>query len=336
MELSAKIGAAGSHNRVALVGLGGIGKTQVALEYAYKVRNDDPGCSIFWIYAGTAQRFEESYLGIGEALQIPGIKNERADVKRLAQKWLGQETSGKWLIILDNADDEGLFFGGVENASLKLADYLPYSQNGSILITSRSKKVALKIAGQNMIHLEKLDPSISSELFKECLIRKDPNSEHYQNMAKLLDCLDHLPLAIVQAASYINENDISVTEYLKIYLQGEESQLELLSEKFQDLNRYYDMQNAITQTWLISFNRMRNDDPLATGFLSFMACLDRQGIPKSLLPSDSSSVKVLKALGTLKAYSFITTRNDGQSFDVHRLVHLATRAWLAVNNELKS
>jgi tetratricopeptide (TPR) repeat protein len=150
----------------------------------------------------------------------------------------------------------------------------------------------------------------------------------------LLDILTGLPLAIVQAAAFINQNNISIPEYVSL-LQHAGTKAELFSERFEDPSRYRDMDSTIAKTWHISFEQIRRQDPLAAEYLSFIACTDRVSIPQSLLPPGESIVQQMKALGTLTGYAFITERqqtvpgsNKERHFDMHRLVHMALIWWL--------
>jgi hypothetical protein len=136
--------------------------------------------------------------------------------------------------------------------------------------------------------------------------------------------LTYLPLVIVQAAAYINENGILLADYLSLFVDQEEEVLDLLSEEFEDDGR----KNPVAMTWLISFERIRQRDPLVAEFLSFMACIDPKGVPLSLLPPGPSRKKEMDGIGTLDAYLFITRRSAGLAFDIHRLVHLSMRGWL--------
>ena len=92
-------------SKTALVGLGGVGKTQVILEFAYRTRESDPDCSIFWLPATNVESLQHAYLEAGEQLGISGINEEQTDVKKLVQDRLSQESAGRWLLIFDNADD---------------------------------------------------------------------------------------------------------------------------------------------------------------------------------------------------------------------------------------
>ncbi|RYP03604.1 hypothetical protein DL764_005034 [Monosporascus ibericus] len=121
--------------RTAVEGLGGVGKTQVALEAAYRVRDEHPACSVFWVPAVDFISFEKAYRKIGKALGVQGLDDDKADVKLLVKAALSRESAGNWLLIVDNADDLKLLF-----TDPALADHLPFSWKGSILFTTRNHK----------------------------------------------------------------------------------------------------------------------------------------------------------------------------------------------------
>src|SRR5579871_4631839 len=92
-------------DRVAIVGLGGVGKTQIALEFAHQLRDKQSDCSVFWIPVTNVESMLKAYVEIGQQLQIPNIEQEQVDVQKLVQRRLSQEATGKWLLVFDNADD---------------------------------------------------------------------------------------------------------------------------------------------------------------------------------------------------------------------------------------
>ena len=94
---------------VALVGLGGVGKTQIALECAFQLQKILPTLSVFWVRASDATSFHNAYRDIGQQLDIPGLE-DIADVKKLVKIKLSQESTGRWLMIVDNADDFEIFY----------------------------------------------------------------------------------------------------------------------------------------------------------------------------------------------------------------------------------
>ncbi|KAF2176127.1 TPR-like protein, partial [Zopfia rhizophila CBS 207.26] len=322
--------------RVAIVGLGGVGKTQIALEFAHQLRERQPDCSVFWIPVTNVESMLEAYLEIGQQLQIPNVEQEKAEVQKLVQDRLSQESSGRWLLVFDNADDINIWTDKTDNTtgSGRRMDYLPKSKHGSILFTTRTRKAATKLAGKNVISVSEMNENVAKDLLKKSLI--DPDLLADDGAATdLLQKLTHLPLAIVQAAAYINENEISLGEYIALLDVTEQDKIDLLSEEFEDEGRYKNIKNPVATTWLISFEQIRSRDLLAAEYLSFMSCVDAKDIPQSLLPPAQSTKKAVDAIGTLSAYSFITKHTIDQLLDLHRLVHLATRNWLRTEGTLR-
>ena len=156
-------------------------------------------------------------------------------------------------------------------------------------------------------------------------------------MVALLQWLTYLPLAIVQASMYINQNTYDLKTYLSLLNEQEENAVKLLSYDFEDHGRQdSNGKNPIATTWLISFAQIRERDALTANYLSFMACVDTKDIPQSLLPPGPSQKTKTDALGTLQGYSFIAVRFADAAINIHRLVHLATRNWLRKEGLLPS
>jgi tetratricopeptide (TPR) repeat protein len=315
--------------KMAIVGLGGIGKTQLALELAYRTRAKYRNCSVFWIPATDMDSLQQAYRDVAQQLRIPGRDEEKADVKKLVQAHLSQADAQPWLCVFDNADDLSMWIcsSGSEPGSGGLKEYLPKSKQGCILFTTRDKKTAVKLVGQNFIEVPEMDEDGAMQLLQKSLAEPGALASK-QDAKSLLRELTYLPLAIVQAAAYINENSIAPSDYLSLLHEQEADVIDLLSEDFEDDGRYRSVKNPVATTWLISFEQIRRRDPLAADYLSFMGCIDRKDIPESLLPAGASRKKEIEAVGTLRAYSFIIKRSEKMVFDLHRLVHLATRSWL--------
>lgn len=336
-QLSTRLSSVESCQRVAMVGLGGVGKTQIVLEFAYRKRRTTPDCSIVWIPATEPSAFEQAYRRVGTDLKIPGIAADGADVKYLVKESLSKHTAGPWLLIVDNADDSEMLFERKygENAKYALIDYLPFSPNGSIIFTTRNRKAAIKQAANNIIHVGMMENDVAREALSKSLLQP----EILDDMAttdQLLDLLDRLPMAIIQAAAYMNENDVTVAQYIELYNESEQEKIEMLSEHFEDEGRYREGQNSIATTWFISFKQIRQRSLVAIENLSFMACLLHQNIPQSVLPPATSKREFIEAIGILTAYSFVVKQDNGQVFSMHRLVHLATRNWLRTEGNLSS
>jgi tetratricopeptide (TPR) repeat protein len=323
-----------------IYGLGGCGKSALALEFAYRALVRHAKYMVFWVPAISQESFELAYREIGVRLSVPGITEDNADIKKLVKNALSSGSFGDWLIIVDNADDPGVLLETTDNdaMSARLSDCLPHSSNGTILFTSRSRKVAGDLTPSSVLELNDLSKAEARQLLARRLTKQTLLDDETA-VDELLAILTYLPLAIVQAAAFINNNDISVSGYISLFRHtGTES--ELFSERFEDPSRYREIDSTVARTWHVSFDQIRRQDRLAADYLSFMACIDRIEIPQSLLPSGGSLVQRVKALGTLTAYAFITERqqtaqqlDQERFFDMHRLVHMASAWWLEGHDE---
>ncbi|KAF2194001.1 HET-domain-containing protein, partial [Zopfia rhizophila CBS 207.26] len=325
----------GQTTKVAVMGLGGVGKTQLVLELVYQIREEHKNCSIIWIPATNIESLHQAYVDVARQLSIPGWERDNANLKRHVQGYLSKESSGRWVLVFDNADNIDMWMAKPESepGSGRLIEFLPRSKQGSIIFTTRDRKAAVKLAHWNMVEVPEMKKEVAKELLQKYLLNLEL-TKYPQDTEALLAELTYLPLAIVQATAYINENRITLADYLYLLADQEEGVIDLLSEEFADDGRYHNVKNPVATTWLISFEQIRHRDPLAADYLSFMACIDPKDIPQSILPAGASRKKEMDAIGTLSAYSFVGRRSADQCLDLHRLVHLATRNWLRTEGKL--
>ena len=301
---------------------------------------------VFWVHAATAERFEQGYKSIATTLELPGWNDPKIDVLCLVSSWLGDVNNGRWLIILDNADDIDVFrqkqqqrsqdSNGAQGA-LPLSSFIPQTTTGSVLFTTRDRRAAswLSTGYTSIIMVDLMKPDDAKLLLRS----KIPDGVSTDSeRAELVKELDYLPLAITQAAAYISARvtRMSVSRYLTLYQQDERTQSRLLYEDSGDLRRDPGVPNSVIRTWQISFDQIRRSQPRAAELLSFIAMLDRQGIPEFLLsykypdPLDHE-----EALAPLDEFSLITVEKGGKTFEIHRLVQLATRIWLEKYKEVE-
>ncbi|KAK8054715.1 hypothetical protein PG994_009782 [Apiospora phragmitis] len=308
--------------RTVIEGLGGIGKTQVAIEAAYRFRESHPDCSVFWVLAVDMTMFEGAYREIGRALEIEGIEHDKADVKALVKKSLDRDEAGPWLLIVDNADDMLLLNEG------QLMSHLPFSRDGSILFTTRNHHVAARVEARQGVHrLDQLSDSESERLLHRGL--QPSQIDDAQSTTELLKYLVHLPLAIRQASAYMAcRMNVTIENYLGYCTSSNQIMVKMLSKDFDDQDRYEEIRNPVATTWLISFEQISRDDPLAAGFLGFICYFEEKDIPVSLLPTGADEVQRDEEISTLRAYVFILDRGTPDRFDVHRLAHLVMRNWV--------
>ncbi|KAI3120557.1 hypothetical protein CBS147326_9441 [Penicillium roqueforti] len=258
--------------KLAITGLGGVGKTQIALELAYRMREREPECSIFWIPCTSHEAVEQAYMSIAQTVGLHNV--EPAEVKERLQTYFSQ-IDEKWILIFDNADEMDMWIKGNPPAS-PLKNIIPQSQNGHVLFTSRNRQLALKLASLNVLSVPDVDPRTAKEILTKLLIRNDLLQDDHVTSA-LLEQLAFLPLAISQAAAYINQTDISLTSYMSLLGKQERSTIEMLSEEFEDDGRYTEIQNPVATTWLVSFLQIQQP----TGYTGVNTSKDNIGKKKT-------------------------------------------------------
>ncbi|EHA45981.1 hypothetical protein MGG_02976 [Pyricularia oryzae 70-15] len=337
-QLHSMLSSGDQFTKVAVSGLGGVGKTQLVLELLYRLKEKGEEFSAIWVQATTVESLDQGYHAVAEYLGISKSGDKDVDIKKLVQSFLSEESASPWILIFDNADDINMWTnkpdGEGQKLSSRLIDYIPKHKKGKVIFTTRDRRVAVKLANQNVIEVSKLAQSTAMQMLQNFLIRKELVTSRPDDAKAILAWLTHLPLAIAQAAAYINENGITLADYLTLVNCQEQDTIELLTEEFEDDARYSDMKNPIATTWLVSFQKIQQRDPLAADYMSFMACLDHKDIPQLLLPPGPSRKREIDSIGTLSAYSFIATRSEDGALDLHRLVHLVIRNWLRMEGFL--
>ncbi|ETS84458.1 hypothetical protein PFICI_02483 [Pestalotiopsis fici W106-1] len=309
--------------RIAIEGLGGIGKTQIALEAAFQLHETYPDCAVFWVTAVTRATFENGYREIGRELDITDIDDDEADVNALVVSALNNRSSN-WLLIIDNLDDMDMLAATDNNPAL--SNHLPFSTKGAILFTTRNHEVTvnLDVGLDQTITIEKMSESEAMKMLKEGLKARQTRDQYSTKV--LLELLAHLPLAIKQAAAYMARTGMTTKQYLESYRRSDTSRITFLNRNFADRGRHQETANPISQTWLVSFDHIKKHHPLAARYLNLICFLAEEDIPLELFPEeDLETNQREEAIGVLLGYSFITERDDGDSFDIHRLVRLATR-----------
>jgi ABC-type uncharacterized transport system permease subunit len=148
---------------------------------------------VFWVHASNAARFEQGYREIATALELPGREDPKVDILRLVYEGLRTEANGRWVMILDNGDDENFLFGKqtesmtqgntMTSPTAPISSFLPQTPNGSILVTSRNRLVAFKLVGesQSIIQVNPMDERDALEMLK-AKTRVDSLTEHDAKM----------------------------------------------------------------------------------------------------------------------------------------------------------
>jgi tetratricopeptide (TPR) repeat protein len=318
---------------------------------------------VFWVHAGTRARVEEGFKAVADAAKIPGRNQPKVDILQLVYQWLNNELHGQWLMVLDSVDDINIFYGTEEKGKRTataaeekraLWTYLPQSPNGSILITTRNKELAFRLTGSwsNIIEVGPMDHDHALAL----ITTKLGGQSDVDAATGLAEALEYMPLAISQAAAYIQQRAprTSVRKYLEEFRKSERKKSSLLNHDVGDLRRDGSASNSVITTWQISFDYIRSKRPSATDLLSLMSFFDRQGILEALVrpmdqdescnsksnsdnesigSSETSNSAFEENIATLRNYCLVGINETGDVFEMHGLVQLSTRKWLDVHKE---
>jgi tetratricopeptide (TPR) repeat protein len=302
---------------------------------------------VFWVHASNEERFRQSYASIAEGCNIPGQDDPKVDMLVLVRDWLTKTFKRQWLMVIDNADDTQLFFQLQQQSAdptlKELGRYIPECAHGSILVTTRNKQAGLRLArGKPPIEVGNMTSHETRELVRTMLENNDIPDEDISGLATRLESL---PLALVQAVAFIHENGITIDDYIVLLDKNDVVLVECLSESFETVGRDSETPHAVTATWIISFEQIEKQDRFAGDVLSLISLLDRQAIPREFIANywrrervaeaneSSEEVRITKALGTLKAFCFVSEAKD-HSLDMHRLVQLVARKWLAMKGKM--
>ncbi|KAG0129195.1 P-loop containing nucleoside triphosphate hydrolase protein [Tuber indicum] len=328
----------GDHNRVALWGLGGTGKTQIALRYVYQYEKKRP---VFWVHGSSLEKFSEEFMRI---IPYAGISQTTTDGKdgesplALVKKWFESSGSGDWILVVDNADNESDFEGN----SSPIAKYIPRCSKGTLIITTRSKQVASRLGchGDSAIEVKRMNSKEAMKLFFSRHAALECQEDRWA-VKDILRSLHYLPLAVVGAAAYMTETSTVPSVYLAMF-NSEDSAKRLLSRKFNDIYREAPsgMPESILSTFFITFEQIKRLDHLAMELLQLITFLkDHQNILEDVLRcSDlegmSDPIAARDAIGKLESYSLLTktpSSAGGPSqpvYEFHRLVQISAEVYI--------
>lgn len=319
-------------------------KSRIAIEYCYKYRKINTEAHIFWVHGGSRARFERGYQEIARTIGLPNLDDPTTDTLQLVCNWLSDEVNGSWLMVLDNADDAEIWMGPSVQGSQKvildksapLISFLPCGSHGSLLITTRDNQLG---KGFTNFKQRPVDVLLFGQREAETLLRSkilDEDRISLEDANDITKALDYLPLAITQAAAYLNQIDMPITKYLQLFRAGKAETSDLLKHGLHDPGRDHELQNSVFQTWMISFDRISRQDPRAADLLSLMAMLDRQAIAENFVRTEEESeMEFIAAIQKLKAFSLIVEETEAKIFSMHRLIQLSVQKWLMLQNVIE-
>lgn len=249
----------------AVKGLGGIGKTQIAIEYAYRALAQKRYHHTIWITAASEEAILASFAALAD--QLPStVKKDKADQYQLVAAVLGwlEQCEQPWLLIFDNTDDLSI-----------LPRYLPRRGNGAVLLTKRASAVSALAAPINVEIMEVMEAT--QLLLRRAQHATNVSEAEMREAANLVVTLGQFPLALDQAGAYIEETRCIVHDYLHLYQQYRYT---LLSRRGMQITGYPE---SVATTWSLSFQLVAQTNPAAADLLCLCAFLAPDHIPEELL-----------------------------------------------------
>ncbi|ESU07843.1 hypothetical protein FGSG_02411 [Fusarium graminearum PH-1] len=348
----------------ALWGLGGSGKTQIALNYAYRRCDTDQECCVFWVHAENETTFAADYKAIGTKL---GFDEQLDGTRLLNAVRTAIEAMPKWLMIIDNADNLSLFGVGrqaqaedeTEQQGNSMRYYIPCSPQGTVLWTSRDGHIAGTLVGASRcIKVQSMAVDEARHLLGSTLDNTSTTPEMLRGAGTdaLLEELQYLPLAISQAGAYMKRLSMTAEEYLNHLNQGK-TRWEVLKVSDTDRHRRPEVSNSVLETWKISTEQIRAESKISYHVLHVTAYVDNQDIPEELLVAAAysfaidedqdeheneqgsgiqiSEFEALQSVARLQEFSFLNLRRtEGceRRYEMHKLVQEAIRYDLRIRS----
>ncbi|MEA3324009.1 MAG: FxSxx-COOH system tetratricopeptide repeat protein [Euryarchaeota archaeon] len=298
----------------AVTGMGGVGKTQLAVEYIYRHKPDY--MVIWWIHSAEPVTMAADYASLTDSLDLLEKDSiDQSETVRAVKRWL--EHNSGWLLIFDNAHDQEV-----------IRDYIPQGGAGHIIITSRNPDWG-SVAG--LLPVKKFDRADSIEFLLRRTGQDDPDAAD-----ALAAELGDLPLALEQAGAYIKATRTALTDYQELFQSRRK-------ELWGDESPPPDYPDSVATTWSLAMDDVREESPEAADLLNLCAFLDldeiplemlREGaghLPEPLASTVTDRLVMDQAIEVLQQYSLIDASSE--SISVNRVVQAAVRDRMSEGDE---
>ncbi|KAH7111330.1 hypothetical protein B0J11DRAFT_619915 [Dendryphion nanum] len=319
-------------------GLGGMGKTQLAADFAR--RHQDSFSAVLWLDGSSESSLKQSLAAYASRIlqgQVPEASRKYAagqggDVDAAVKDvldWLAIPDNKDWLLVVDNIDRDDR--QREEDAeAYDIEHYLPGADHGAVLITTRLPHLR-QLGAQR--EARKVDSDHARAIF-EAWYGKPVGQEGDE----LLALLDGLPLALAQAAAYMSENVTGFETYTRLYKEQWRELMEEQNSRKAPLRNYTN--GSVATTWMISFAAVRSRSEAAANLLLLWAHLDNRSLWYGLLAAASRSSAIaaeqmsiwigeiahremdfIKAIAVLRSYSLVEDMEDQSGYATHPVVH---------------
>ena len=305
------------NHRVALHGMGGVGKTQVAIEYVYTNRKNYD--RIYWIRADNEASILSGFQDIAVRTQcLSSLSIQNPDQKLVASLVLGWLRRQKnWLIVLDNLDDITI-----------VQDYLPERGRDKHTLISTRNPDAQGIPARGL-EIPTLELNESIEML--CNLAEMDQETHQLSAKEVVEELQYLPLAIDQAASYVR----SVTNDFTAFLIDYRLRRPELHKWVPQGNRQYS--HSLATVWVVSLEFVERDMQIALKFLELFSFLNPDNISLDFLKEGqgafepemeemlADNLKFAEVLIGLERFSLAKWSKKQRTLSMHRLIQAVVK-----------
>ncbi|KAH6653418.1 hypothetical protein BKA67DRAFT_593315 [Truncatella angustata] len=351
-EMRRTLSSDGSRRVVVLHGLGGIGKTQLAVAYTKRYR--DEYSAILWLNIKDEASIQQSFTKVAmqilrqhpdaSGLNALDLQQNHEEVIEAVKAWLSLPGNTRWLLVYDNYDNPRLA-DRVDDTGIDINRFLPMSYQGSILVTTRLSQVDIGYR----IRVTKLE-SVEDSLDILLTTSGRDGLDNDTDARDLVEELDGLPLALATAGAYLRHVPVSLGKYLRLY----KISWARLHASTPSLGSYQD--HTLSSTWQISYEQIKSQNSLAANLLQWWAYFDNEDVWFELFQhygddgpawiyelhdelNFNSAMGILHNYGFVEPYSFTSELLESKGYSIHAClhswtVHILNQGWDDCLNKL--
>ncbi|KAH6724395.1 hypothetical protein BKA61DRAFT_465109 [Leptodontidium sp. MPI-SDFR-AT-0119] len=302
-----------SQARIAIVGLGGVGKTELAIEFVHRVRHISPTTPVFWFGPDDLKSTDES---------VPGSQLDEC---------LKSECGSDGMLVLDTGDDFEVLLQSNANSE-RLIDSL-HSFEGTIILLARSSQNASELTGSHGIcEIGDLEVEASVTLFRNHL-SPDASTATETQIQEVVALMAYLPRAIIQAAEVISRTGMKVSQFLDMYQRADQFKLRMLGKLEPVSSPEHSL--SVIGRGVFDVRKFRKTYHKFSRFLYQLYFLGGDSVPWKIF-SSADPLDMVITMVLLRGHFLVTEDVTNQTYTFHPLVYLAIRNSLGVGESTET